>query len=106
MAATTTAASTATTANVTVDDEGRIVLPETALRVLRPDGERLTLLDVEIGVEDGTLVFRRSVIDEEDWWAYTPEVLERHARAMSRPRSDDLQLSQRDLERLAGLEPE
>ena len=49
------------------------VLPPEALRVLRPEGERLTLLDVEISGEPARLVLRRSTIDEEDWWAYTPE---------------------------------
>jgi hypothetical protein len=88
----------------TIDEGGALHLPPDILALLRPDGERLTLVDVE--AKDGVLVLRRSSIPEDDWWAYTPEVLERHARAMNRPRDQDLHLGQRDLERLAGLEPE
>ena len=95
-----------TTVSVTVDDEGRLVLPQEALRVLRPDGERLTLLDVEISVEPARLVLRRSTIDEEDWWAYTPEMRARIERSSHRSVDQDRRLSQQDLEALAPVDPE
>jgi len=95
-----------TTASVTVDAEGRIVLPPEALRVLRPDGEQLTLLDVEISVEPARLILRRSTIDEEDWWAYTPEMRARIERASRRPVDQDRRLSEQDLEALAPVDPE
>lgn len=74
-----------TTTNVTIDAEGRAVLPFKALRALRPEGEQLTLLDVDIDVASGSVAMRRSMIDEEDWWAYTPEMFEVIQRAKNRP---------------------
>ena len=86
-----------TTTDVTVDAEGKLVLPAKALRALRSADERLTLLDVEISVENGTLVLRRSTIDEDDWWAYTPEMMERLDRAS---RQAGFRVSKAELERL------
>jgi hypothetical protein len=101
-----TAATTATTTNVTIDADGRLVLPAEALRALRPEGELLTLLDVEIDAENGRLLLRRSTIAEEDWWAYTPEMRARIERASRRPVEQDRRLSEKDLEALAPVDPE
>lgn len=89
---------------ITIDESGTLRLPPELLALLRPDGERLTLVDVQ--VTDGALVLRRSSIPEEDWWAYTPEMVERINRARNSPRESDVQLSRKDLERLAGLDRE
>ena len=102
MAATTTA----TTSSVTIDAEGRVMLPPDALRALRPDGEQLTLLDVDVDPTKGIIVLRRSTIAEEDWWAYTPEMRARIERASRRPVDQDRRLSEKDLEALAPVEPE
>jgi hypothetical protein len=102
MAATTTA----TTSSATIDAEGRMVLPPEALRALRPDGEPLTLLDMEVDLENGIVILRRSELAEEDWWAYTPEMRARIERASRRPVDQDRRLSEKDLEDLAPVDPE
>ena len=91
------ASTTTTTLTATVDADGRIVLPAEALRALRPDDERLTLLDVELSVEQGALVLRRSTIAEEDWWAYTPEHRAQLDRALSE--TESVKMSLDELER-------
>jgi hypothetical protein len=99
-------ATAVTTANLTIDADGRLVLSPEALRALRPEGERLTLVAVDIDADAGTLILRRSSIDEEDWWAYTPEMRGRIERASRRPVEHDHQLSEQDLEALAPVDPE
>jgi hypothetical protein len=86
------------TANVTIDADGWVLLPYRASRALRPKEERLTLLDVTIDNESGTLILRRSEIDEEDWWAYTPE----HSAAIVRAKhSPSYRIARQELEALA-----
>jgi hypothetical protein len=83
--------------NVTIDADGWVLLPYEALRALRPRDERLTLLDVRIDGENGALTVRRSGIDEEDWWAYTPE----HQAAIVRAKhSRSYRMSSAELEAL------
>jgi hypothetical protein len=81
---------------VTIDETGELHLPSDLLALLRPDGERLTLVDVE--AKDGALVLRRSSIPEEDWWAYTPEHSAQLQRALSE--TDTVKMSLDELERM------
>lgn len=81
---------------VTMNGEGRITIPVAARRQLGLDGEA----QLQAEVRDGALVLRPAVvIPQEDAWAYTPEHLERVARA--RQETGGRQLGEADLDQLA-----
>lgn len=71
----------------TMSPTGRLTMPVEARRALQLEGEA----DFEWEVIEGKIVFTPSVlIPREDAWAYTPEHLQRVARARAQVRADEM----------------
>lgn len=82
---------------VTMDDEGRLVVPAPARAALRVAGE--TTFDLEVA-EDALILRPSAQIPDDDAWAYEPNHVARVQEARSRPLGEDRHLSAVDLERL------
>jgi AbrB family looped-hinge helix DNA binding protein len=88
---------------VSVNAQGRMTIPASIRRQLGIEGEGTLIVDVE----DGKMIARPGfVVPAEDAWAYTPEHLERLARARADAAAGRvLQVGPDELRRLAGLPP-
>jgi bifunctional DNA-binding transcriptional regulator/antitoxin component of YhaV-PrlF toxin-antitoxin module len=85
----------ATTTLIEMDAEGHLTLPEEVRRALQTEGKAILLARAT----DGGVTLQ--AIPEEDAWAYTPEHLERVARALQEYREGkSFQVSPAELERI------
>jgi bifunctional DNA-binding transcriptional regulator/antitoxin component of YhaV-PrlF toxin-antitoxin module len=85
----------ATTTLIEMDAEGHLTLPEEARRALQAEGKALLLARAS----DGEVTLQ--TIPAEDAWAYTPEHLQRVARALQEVREGKaFQLSPAELQRI------
>lgn len=89
----------ATTTLIEMDAEGHLTLPEEVRRALQTEGKAILLARAT----DGGVTLQ--AIPEEDAWAYTPEMLQRIARARQQLREGKtFEMSEADLIALVGAE--